>query len=155
MSKFNNLIKPGPSPTVYEVKDVVDDYGVYAHYKYPEPHSECLIVCNSRANALLIKDIMDCDKNYQVYHRPEDDEDSTLDTANGNILGYLDERFHAHYIEFNTDGGYELLEVVLDGFGRLSKPTEQEMRAIDSMMATEQVRITRTLFGIQLWSVEL
>lgn len=44
----------------YEVKDVVCDYGVYEKGKL-------LLICNSRANALLIKDILEKDIQHNTH----------------------------------------------------------------------------------------
>ena len=142
------------SPTEYEVKEVVGDYGVYAHYKHPQPHSELLLICNSRHNALLIKDIMDCDKKCIAYEAPCRDDEDELDTANGNIVGYLDDLFHAKEMHI-LDNGYDSLDIILRGVGRMAQLTENEMRAISEMKATQEVNITRKFLGKTLWKVEL
>lgn len=46
----------------YEVKDVVCDYGVYEKGKL-------LLICNSRANALLIKSILETDLQQHVHQQ--------------------------------------------------------------------------------------
>ena len=142
------------SPTEYEVKEIVGDYGVYAHYKHPQPHSDLLLICNSRHNALLIKDIMDCDKNCIAYEAPCRDDEDELDTANGNIVGYLDDLFHAKEMDI-LDNGYDSLDIILRGVGRMAQLTENEMRAISEMKATQEVNITRKFLGKTLWKVEL
>lgn len=136
--------------TRHEVREVVCDYGVYARYNHPEPHEELLVICNSRKNADLIKMILDYDSIGQTCS--ELVVDDILDNANGNILGYVDERYHPKVMSFDYDG-IRAFYVTITGLGRLSKLDDCEINAIRRMKATEEVVITRKLGPITLWSI--
>lgn len=136
--------------TRHEVREVVCDYGVYAKYLCPEPHEELLVICNSRKNAELIKMILDYDSVAQTCNELVVDE--ILDNANGNILGYVDERYRPKMMAFDGDG-IRSFTVIITGFGRFSKLDECEISAIKKMKATEEVVIKRKLGPITLWSI--
>lgn len=134
--------------TRHEVRELKNGYGVYA--AGTSLQDELLVICKSKDNANLIKMILDYDTLNQTFSGMVVDQ--ILDNANGNILGYVDERYKPKMILWK-DNGSKSFELVLTGLGRMSKPSATELRFIDMMKATEKVVITRKLGPITLWSI--
>lgn len=127
----------------YSVESIVCDSAVYSTYK---GEKSLICICNSRANALLIRDILTDDRDHKVY-TPYDSADASL----GEVMGALDALYQPHSLHAELTPYGMCIEI---HGGRITRPTDNEtdtLRQISHRTGENNIHLIRKFLCFTLW----